>query len=98
MEMEWTGIYVPAANELMDLNQDGDPDVYFYTEPPTNQIDGVTYINVATEAHQLSNGDSGEITWLSNIEKNWEEKNYYYPIPETHLLTNPNLGQNPGWD
>ncbi|MEX2592389.1 MAG: RagB/SusD family nutrient uptake outer membrane protein [Anditalea sp.] len=98
MEMEWTGIYVPAANEYMDLNEDGSPDVYFYTEAPTDQIDGVTYINVDTEAHNLSNGTSGVIRWLPNVPRNWEEKKYFYPIPETHLLTNPNLGQNPGWD
>jgi hypothetical protein len=97
MEMEWRGIYIPQANELMDLNEDGIPDVYFYTTLPATQVSGVTYINVDTEAHKLSNGTSGEIIWLDNIPREWTDNKYYYPIPETHLLTNPNLGQNPGW-
>lgn len=98
MEMEWKGIYVPEANQLMDLNEDGTPDVNFYIEEPADLIEGVTYVNVGSESLSLTNGTSGEITWLSNIPREWEEKNYLYPIPETHLLTNPNLGQNPGWD
>ncbi|MBF9254481.1 RagB/SusD family nutrient uptake outer membrane protein [Pontibacter sp. 172403-2] len=99
MEMKWTGIYVPAANEYMDLNEDGIPDVYFYTQKaPSDPIDGVTYVNVGTESLKLTNGDSGQIVWLGNILRQWEDKNYLYPIPETHLLTNPNLKQNPGWN
>lgn len=97
-EMEWRGIYVPEANKLMDLNGDGTPDVYFYTVAPASQMSGVTYINVATPAQKLTNGTSGEITWLTNISRKFEDKKYYYPIPETHLLTNPKLGQNPGWE
>lgn len=96
--MEWRGIYVPEANKLMDLNGDGTPDVYFYTVAPASQMSGVTYINVATPAQKLTNGTSGEITWLTNISRKFEDKKYYYPIPETHLLTNPKLGQNPGWE
>ncbi len=55
------------------------------------------YISVAGNDYRLSNGTSGEITWRSDIPRRWEAKNYLYPIPETHLLTNPNLKQNPGW-
>ena len=97
MEMPWTGIYVPEANKLMDLNEDGIPDVYFYTQAPTSQVNGVTYVNVATDSYKLTNGASGQVVWLPNIARKWEEKKYYYPVPESHLLTNPQLGQNPGW-
>jgi hypothetical protein len=45
----------------------------------------------------LKNGTSGELTWMNNITRLWEDKMYYYPIPTTDLITNPNLGQNPGW-
>ncbi|GAB2790807.1 RagB/SusD family nutrient uptake outer membrane protein [Rhabdobacter roseus] len=96
-EMPWRGIYVPEANKLMDLNEDGTPDVYFYTVLPATQISGVTYLNVATEAQRLTNGTSGEITWLANIPRKFDDKKYLYPIPEAHLLVNPALGQNPGW-
>lgn len=97
MEMEWKGIYVPQANELMDLNEDGTPDVYFYTTEPDTQVSGVTYINVASDAHKLTDVTSGHITWLSNIPREWTENKYYYPVPESDLLTNPKLGQNEGW-
>ncbi|GEO03336.1 hypothetical protein AAE02nite_10000 [Adhaeribacter aerolatus] len=97
MEMPWLGIYVPEANKLMDLNEDGTPDVYFYTQTPTNQISGVTYVNVATESYKLTNGNSGQVIWLPNIPRKWEDRKYFYPIPESHLLTNPSLGQNTGW-
>ncbi|MBE7175428.1 MAG: RagB/SusD family nutrient uptake outer membrane protein [Mucilaginibacter polytrichastri] len=45
----------------------------------------------------MSEGTSGEITWLKNAERRFEEKNYLYPIPEADRLINPKLGQNPGW-
>lgn len=96
LEMQWRGIYVPAANTLIDLDENGTPDVYFFTEEPANRIDGVIYIDVTGE-YRLSNGTSGEILWRSEVSRRWEDKMIFYPIPEEHLLTNPNLGQNPGW-
>ena len=53
--MPWLGFYVPKANQPMDLNEDGTPDVYFYTgTAPTSQIAGVTYINVSGGTQQRS--------------------------------------------
>ncbi|MFC4870987.1 RagB/SusD family nutrient uptake outer membrane protein [Negadavirga shengliensis] len=98
MEMQWSGIYVPSANQLIDLNNDGTPDVYFFTEEPSQRVDGVTYIDVQADPHKLRNGNSGEIIWLDNISREWEDKKYYYPIPQSHILLNPNLEQNSGWD
>src|SRR5687768_6355839 len=48
MEMEWNGIYVPALNTPMDLNEDGIMDVYFYktTLPPAPRPSSITYVNV----------------------------------------------------
>ena len=105
MEMPWHGMYVPSVDQLMDLNEDGKNDVYFMivNVPTAQRVAGVTYINVApmvgTAANPqlLSNGSSGEITWLNNIQRKWEEKNYLYPIPESAILSNPNLVQNSGW-
>ena len=99
MEMEWRGIYVPAANTLIDLDESGTPDVYFMTVnvPTAQRVAGVTYISVAGTDFKLANGTSGEIVWRSDIPRKWEQKNYLYPIPEGDLLTNPELKQNPGW-
>ena len=99
MEMEWRGIYVPAANTNIDLDENGTPDVNFmFTNIPTNQrVAGVTYISVAGTDFKLANGTSGEIVWRNDIPRKWDQKLYLYPIPEADLLTNPALKQNPGW-
>jgi hypothetical protein len=102
MEMEWNGMYVPALDVPMDLNEDGKLDVAFYKKLPT-KVPGVTYVEVSPtvsgkpNAQLLSNGDFGELTWLNNIKRKFDEKHYYYPIPRADIITNPNLKQNPGW-
>ena len=103
MEQKWNGFYVPALNQPLDLNEDGIMDVAFIKGTPASPVAGVTYINVAENIsaglnpQRLSNDTSGEITWLNNVPRKWEEKHYLYPIPETDRLFNPKLGQNPGW-
>ena len=99
MEMEWRGIYVPQANQNIDLDENGTPDVNFMvTNIPTNQrVAGVTYIAVSGTDFKLANGTSGEIVWRNDVPRKWDQKNYLYPIPEGDLLTNPALKQNPGW-
>jgi hypothetical protein len=97
MEMEWRGIYVPQANTNLDLDENGAPDVDFYTVNPANRVNGVTYIAVTGSDFKLANGTSGEIVWRNDIARKWDQKMYLYPIPESDLLTNPALKQNPGW-
>jgi starch-binding outer membrane protein, SusD/RagB family len=104
MNQEWNGFYVPELVTPMDLNEDGILDVAFYQGTlPSPTVAGVTYINVSplisgkTNSQLLKNGTSGELTWMNNIPRKWEDKMYFYPIPATDLITNPNLGQNTGW-
>jgi hypothetical protein len=103
MNLVWNGFYVPALDQPMDLNGDGKMDVYFYQTKPATQLPGVTYINVAptinglVNPQRLSNNTYGELTWLTNIPRPWNDKFYLYPIPETDKLLNPKIGQNPGW-
>lgn len=102
MEMEWNGIYVSALDTPMDLNQDGVMDVVYYKTPPASTpsypaIPVSDLYGGQPNPYRLSNDTYGEITWLNTIHRKWEDKNYYYPIPETDRLTNPNLEQNPGW-
>jgi len=104
MQLEWNGFYVPALNLPMDLNEDGVSDVAFYQgSKPLPAVAGVTYVDVSaqvsgkTNSQQLRNGTSGELTWMSEISRKWDDKLYYYPIPQADLLRNPKLGQNPGW-
>jgi hypothetical protein len=103
MTLEWNGFYVPAVNTLMDLNEDGIDDVVFYQGTKPDLGSSVTYVDVSPTVggkpnpQQLKDGTSGELTWLNTVPREWKDKMYYYPIPETDVLTNPNLGQNPGW-
>jgi hypothetical protein len=103
MNQEWNGFYVPALNTPMDLNEDGINDVVFYQGTKPSLGTSLTYVDVSatvsgkTNPQLLKNGTSGELTWMNNIVRFWEDKMYYYPIPTTDLVTNPNLGQNPGW-
>ena len=98
MEMQWRGMYVPALDRYMDLNEDGTPDVYFYlNNAPANRIPGVFYLDVSADPRVLSGGTSGELVWMNNVPRSWEEKHYLYPIAEADLRVNPALGQNPGW-
>jgi hypothetical protein len=104
MQFEWNGFYVPSLNTPMDLNEDGVLDVAFYsgTRPPV--LAGVTYVDVSptisgkTNSQRLKNGTSGELTWMSEISRKWNDKQYFYPIPQADLLRNPKLVQNPGWN
>ncbi|AXY76754.1 RagB/SusD family nutrient uptake outer membrane protein [Paraflavitalea soli] len=104
LKQEWNGFYVPALDVPMDLNGDGKNDVFFYKVKPATQVAGVTYINVAEvvsgvpNPQRLSKDTYGELTWLNNIKRVWEDKHYLYPIPEADRQMNPKLGQNPGWD
>jgi len=104
LTMEWNGMYVPALVTPLDLNEDGKMDVAFYQgTKPSPAVSGVTYIDVSTtvsgkaNAQKLKNGTSGELTWLNTIPRVWDDKNYYYPIPEADRLMNTALIQNPGW-
>ena len=101
----WTGMYVPALNQFMDLNQDGKPDVYFYQGTAPKDSAGVTFINVSKQIKGVDNPQIldhdtyGEIHWLDNVSRPWDDKFYLYPIPYGDLQLNQNLlPQNPGWD
>ena len=103
LEQPWTGIYVPSLNTPMDLNLDGIPDVAFVEATPANPDKRITYVNVAPtiggkeNPQQLQHGTYGELTWLKDSPRQWDDKMYFYPIPESASLKNPKLGQNPGW-
>ncbi|RYE33426.1 MAG: RagB/SusD family nutrient uptake outer membrane protein [Sphingobacteriaceae bacterium] len=104
MEQQWNGFYVPSLVTPLDLNEDGILDVAFYQGArPTPAVSGVTYVDISptvsgkTNSQLLKNGTSGELTWMNEIPRKWDDKLYYYPIPQVDLQKNPQLGQNPGW-
>ena len=99
----WTGLYVRALNLPMDLNNDGIWDVLFYQGTAPAAIAGVTFINVSPTVNGtvnpqvLDHGTYGELHWLDNVQRQWSDYMYLYPIPYNELQLNPGLGQNPTW-
>jgi hypothetical protein len=98
LEKEYDGMYVSEMNKLMDLNEDGTPDVTFVDQMPSSTVPGVVYVVVDNAAIKLSEGNKGRIIWRANIERAYPEKKYYAPIPYNELILNKNLMQNDGWD
>lgn len=101
MTMRWTGMYVPALNEPIDLDHDGTMDVVFYIgKKPDNIPSTCAPISVGDDSQQrLTNKTYGNLTWSDNDPRKWydDDRQYYYPIPAAAIQKNPNLKQNPGW-
>ncbi|SFT96174.1 Starch-binding associating with outer membrane [Algoriphagus locisalis] len=100
-ESQMNGMYVPGLGEY-DLNSDGIMDVYFYQgTKPQSSNPAIAFVDVSPSSGagrlQLSNGTSGEVLFNPGV-REWMDKKYLYPIPESDLIRNPALGQNPGWD
>lgn len=43
------------------------------------------------------NSDGSFIYTRKNVSRQWDDKMYFFPIPITEILKDPNLEQNPGW-
>lgn len=97
LEMEYNGLYVPALNTLYDLNEDGKPDASFVKVIPANKVAGVYYFLIDDVQAKLSQGDKGNLLWLVNIQRKFEDFKYYYPIPYNEIVLNGKLQQNEGW-
>jgi hypothetical protein len=100
----WDGIYIPEFDVPYDMNGDGTLDVCFTQNLSTdNRVSGVYYLYVG---EKLANGsdnnaqldtDGHTLLYMKSNVRTWNDKLYFYPIPATDLVLNPNLGQNPGW-
>ena len=107
LERYYDGIYVPEKGRLLDLNEDGKFDVTFVDKIPATRVPGVVYFVIDNTNSKLSEGTKGNLIWLSNIQKQFEDpaaadpkvksKRYLYPIPFNEMIINPRLQQNPGW-
>jgi len=98
-EAPMNGMYIPTLGTY-DFNEDGVNDVCFYQGDRPAGVNATAFVNVtpstAVGMRQLSNGTSGEVLWNPGA-REWLDKKYLYPIPETDVIKNPALGQNPGW-
>mgnify|MGYP005956238483 FL=1 len=47
---------------------------------------------------KLTTDADGTVTYTRNkVNRQWDDKMYLFPIPQTEILKNPNLKQNPNW-
>ncbi|WPU97087.1 RagB/SusD family nutrient uptake outer membrane protein [Mucilaginibacter sabulilitoris] len=97
LERPYDGLYVPAKDTPLDLNDDGKPDVAFVDKIPATKIAGVVYFLLDNNTSKLSQGTKGNLIWLSNIPKSYPDRDYLNPIAPNEIILNPNLKQNPGW-
>ena len=47
---------------------------------------------------KITKNDDGTFSYTRNtVNRIWEDKMYLFPIPQTEIMKNSNLTQNPGW-
>ncbi|HWJ26577.1 MAG TPA: RagB/SusD family nutrient uptake outer membrane protein, partial [Flavisolibacter sp.] len=97
LEMQYVGMYVPSLNTLLDLNEDGKPDVSFVQTIPGNKVAGVYYFLIDNKQFKLSEGTSGNLIMIDNLQRKYDDHKYFYPIPYNEIVLNPALKQNEGW-
>ncbi|MGI6322268.1 MAG: RagB/SusD family nutrient uptake outer membrane protein [Bacteroidales bacterium] len=94
------GIYITGIHKFIDLDNDGNPDLYVLlsTETvPSNKVPGVQYFKLS-DVNGLSNGTKGRIIPFNSTLPAFQNWEYLSPIPTEELTLNPKLEQNPGWD
>lgn len=100
---DWDGIYIPQLDVPYDMNGDGKADVCFTKNLNPEKEPGVYYLYVGEKlangaVNNAQLGDDGHtLVFMKDQKRTWDDKLYFYPIPATDLVKNPDLGQNPGW-
>jgi hypothetical protein len=111
LEAEPEGLYFPALGKY-DLNGDGVDDIILIEASETVPGAGakeqnslgveLVYYRAGVQGEDanvyLANGTSGTVQTVIDRGVFQEPKYYYRPIPQTHVIVNPNLKQVFGWD
>ena len=105
--MKWQGIYVKEFNQNIDLDKDGTPDVFFYTDPslkPAETEGHVVYQYVQLDkgsgytSHWTVDEDGHTLLFDMMVDKiQWNDRMYFHPISVSDMALNPNLKQNSGY-
>ncbi len=46
----------------------------------------------------IKKNEDGTFTYTpQTVNRQWNERNNFFPIPQTEIMKNPNLKQNEGW-
>lgn len=92
----WTGIFIPALDKPLDMNGDGEYDVYFEDKLSPGQYSNIA-VRIASPAKLISVTGGGKIINYALSGRVWKDSMYLSPISVSDLTMNPNLGQNPGY-
>ncbi len=97
----WDGIYIPALDTPLDLNGDGTYDVYVTADANYQKNGTYKAITMTLNDHQVVEAladDPAKGYKLGYVmPRKWNDNMYIYPVPESVILKNDNLKQNPGW-
>lgn len=103
--MEWSGIYVPGLNQLIDLDQNGTMDVVFYdgnqSGPSINVPAGVAKVAIGGKSTNFQTLTSdNHLEWFKAQQRTWyaDGRQNLYPIPATAITKNEKIEQNPFWE
>lgn len=94
------GIYITGIHKFIDLDSDGNPDLYVLlpTESvPSNKVPGVQYFKLSN-VNALTDDTKGRIIPFKDPLPAFQTWEYLSPIPVEEITLNPQLEQNPGWD
>lgn len=111
LEAEPEGLYFPGLGKY-DLTGDGIEDIILIDASETVPGAGekeqnslgqdLVYYRASVQGGDanvyLENGNSGTVQTVADRGTFIEPKYYYRPIPQTHVIVNPNLTQVFGWD
>lgn len=97
LEKSYDGMFVPALNTLIDMNEDGKMEVSFVTTIPATKVPGVYYYLIDNTQYKLTNGTSGNLILFDNLKREYPDYKYFYPIPYNETVLNPNLKNDPLW-
>lgn len=96
----YKGIYIKSLRTLIDIDGDGNPDLYVM-EPtdqlPSSKVSGVQYFRLSN-VNGLSEKDKGRLIPYNKTMPTFENWEYLNPIPTEELTLNPQLVQNTGWN
>lgn len=56
------------------------------------------YFKSITEMHITKNDDESFTYTRKKVNREWNDKMYLFPLPQSDIIKNPNLEQNPGWN
>jgi hypothetical protein len=95
---KWTGVFIPGYDKLIDINGDGEYDVYFSNPKvpnvPEEAQDYVVALNANVEMIEVKGGFVLQYNLGGRV---WNERMYLDPICTDDIIMNPNLTQNPGY-